>query len=118
MKKNQKAWKVIELLKTTTDFFASKHIENPRLNAEQLLSLVLEISRVQLYLQFERILTQNEISEYRELIRRRANNEPLQYILGYTEFMGLQFKVNPAVLIPRPETELLVEKIIELVNRT
>jgi len=116
MKNNQKTWKVIEILKTTTDFFTSKQIENPRLNAEQLLAAVLEITRVQLYVQFERMLTQNEISEYRELIRRRAGNEPLQYILGETEFMGLQFKVTPAALIPRPETELLIEKIIESVN--
>ena len=118
MKNNQKTWKVIEILKTTTDFFTSKQIENPRLNAEQLLASVLEITRVQLYVQFERMLTQNEITEYRELIRRRSNNEPLQYILGETEFMSLPFKVTPAALIPRPETELLIEKIIESVNNS
>jgi len=113
MKNNQKTWKVIEILKTTTDYFAAKQIENPRLNAEQLLAFVLNLSRVQLYVQFEKMLSQIEISEYRELIHRRTNNEPLQYILGETEFMGLQINVSPAVLIPRPETEFLVEHIIE-----
>jgi len=118
MRNNQKTWKVIEILKTTTDFFASKQIENPRLNAEQLLAYILNLTRIQLYIQFERMLTQNEISEYRDLIHRRTNNEPLQYILGETEFMGLQFKVTPAALIPRPETELLVEQIIETVKNS
>lgn len=116
MKINQKTWKVIEILKTTTDFFASKQIENPRLNAEQLLAHVLNLSRVQLYLQFEKVLNTNEISLYRNLIRRRTNQEPLQYILGETEFMGLNFKVSPATLIPRTETELLVEKTVDTIN--
>jgi release factor glutamine methyltransferase len=112
----QKSWKVIDILKTTTEYFTSKYIENPRLNAEQLLAHILKLDRVQLYIQFERMLSQQEVSEYRKLIRRRADEEPLQYITGKTEFMGLQFIVNPSVLIPRPETELLVEKIIETTN--
>ncbi|MCK5032066.1 MAG: peptide chain release factor N(5)-glutamine methyltransferase [Calditrichia bacterium] len=118
MKKNQKTWKVIDILKTTTDYFKDKQIENPRLNAEQLLAHVLDLSRVQLYVQFERPLSSTEVSLFRELIRRRAANEPLQYILGETEFMGLNFKVTPATLIPRPETELLVEHIIETVKNS
>lgn len=118
MKNNQKNWKVIEILKTTTDFFTSKQIENPRLNAEQLLAFVLKLTRVQLYVQFEKMLSQNEVAEYRELIRRRTDKEPLQYILGETEFMGLNFKVTSDVLIPRPETEFLVEHIIETVKNS
>ena len=118
MKKNQKTWKVIDILKTTTDYFKNKPIENPRLNAEQLLAHVLDLSRVQLYVQFERPLSSTEVSLFRELIRRRAAKEPLQYILGKTEFMGLNFKVTPAALIPRPETELLVEHIIEIVKNS
>lgn len=118
MKKNQQAWKVIDILKTTTDYFSEKDLENPRLNAEQLLAHVLGLTRVQLYVQFERPLSSDEISLFRELVRRRATYEPLQYILGETEFMGLNFKVSPAVLIPRPETELLVENIIETVKKS
>jgi len=76
MKNNQKTWKVIEILKTTTDYFAAKQIENPRLNAEQLLAFVLNLSRVQLYVQFEKMLSQIEISEYRELIHRRTIMNP------------------------------------------
>lgn len=116
MQDNQKSWKIIDILKSATDYFSKKKIENPRLNAEQLLAYVLNLSRVQLYVQFEKILSAAEISQYRALVRRRAGNEPLQYILGKTEFMGLTFKVSPAALIPRPETELLVENIIETVN--
>ncbi len=118
MKKKQNTWKVIDILKITTDYFKDKQIENPRLNAEQLLAHVLDLSRVQLYVQFERPLSSTEVSLFRELIRRRAANEPLQYILGETEFMGLNFKVTPATLIPRPETELLVEHIIETVKNS
>lgn len=114
---SHKTWTVVEIIKTTSDFFNKRHIENPRLNAEQLLSHVLNISRVDLYLQFERILTEKEIDLYRKLIQRRSSDEPLQYILGEAEFMGLKFKVSPAALIPRPETELLVEKVIETAKK-
>jgi release factor glutamine methyltransferase len=115
---NQKNWKVIDILKTTTDYFTEKNIENPRLNAEQLLAQVLNLTRVQLYVQFEKILSSNEISNFRELILRRVNNEPLQYILGETEFMGINFKITPAVLIPRPETEFLVEHTIQTIKNS
>ena len=116
MKNNNKSWKVIDILKTTTDYFNEKRIENPRLNAEQLLARVLDLSRVQLYVQFERLLSSNEITSYREFIQRRIAKEPLQYILGETEFLGLKFKVSPATLIPRPETEYLVEKIVNTIK--
>jgi len=118
MKSINKSWKVIEILKATTDYFNEKQIENPRLNAEQLLAHVLNLTRVQLYVQFERLLNSNEISLYRDFIQRRVSKEPLQYILGETEFMGLKFKVTPATLIPRPETEYLVEQIIETIKNS
>jgi release factor glutamine methyltransferase len=105
---------ILEIIKKTTIFFKHKSIENPRLNTERLLSSILKIDRVQLYLQYDRIMTKHETDLFREFVRRRAENEPLQYILGETEFMGLNFKVTPAVLIPRPETELLIEKILLL----
>ncbi len=107
-------WKVIDLLKTTADFFKQKNIENPRLNAEVLLSNVLKTDRVKLYVQFERPLTANELKLFRDVVSRRSNFEPLQYIVGSTEFMGIPFIVDPSVLIPRPETEILVEHILKM----
>lgn len=100
---------VLEIIKRTTDFFAGKGIESPRLNAELLIGHALERKRMQLYLEFERPLTEIELERVRPLVRRRAQHEPLQYILGETEFCGLKLKVDRRALIPRPETEQLVE---------
>ena len=93
-----------------------KNIDKPRLNAELLLCDVLKTERIQLYLDFEKPLAQSEITEFRSKIKRRINHEPLQYIIGTTEFYGLSFNVNPSVLIPRQETELLVEKTLEIIR--
>jgi release factor glutamine methyltransferase len=105
---------ILEIINKTTKFFKQKDIENPRLNAERLLAALLEIDRVQLYLQYDRLMSKKETELFRDFVRRRAEYEPLQYIIGETEFMGLNFKVTPAVLIPRPETEMLIEKILLL----
>jgi release factor glutamine methyltransferase len=105
---------ILEIINKTTLFFKQKNIEDPRLNTERLLSALLNIDRVQLYLQYDRLMTRNETELFRDFVRRRAENEPLQYIIGETEFMGLSFQVNPAVLIPRPETEILIERILTL----
>ena len=107
-----KRWRIIDLIQWTTQFFEKRHIENPRLNAERLLSGALGLDRVQLYLQFEKILTHAELDSFRTFVKRRISNEPLQYILGETEFMSLKFKVTPSVLIPRPDTETLVETVL------
>jgi release factor glutamine methyltransferase len=96
--------------------FEGKDINNPRLSAELLLADTLSIPRINLYLDFEKPLNEKELNSFREKVRRRLNHEPIQYILGYTEFYGLKFKVDQHVLIPRPETELLVDKVIELVT--
>jgi release factor glutamine methyltransferase len=114
MSTKQKFWKLIDLLNTTSDYFKAKNIENPRLNAELLLGHVLKMKRVNLYVEFERIISNTELSTYRELVSRRITHEPLQYIIGQTEFMGLPFNVNPSVLIPRPETEILCETVLAL----
>lgn len=100
---------VLEVLKKTTDFLARHGVENPRLNAELLMGHSLGLKRMQLYLQFERPLAEPELAKLRPLVKRRSEREPLQYIVGTTEFSGLTLKVDRRALIPRPETELLVE---------
>ncbi len=102
---------VLEIIKRTTEFFASKGIESARLNAELLIGHALGRKRMQLYMEFERPLAEAELEKIRPLVRRRAQREPLQYIIGETEFHGLKLKVDRRALIPRPETELLVELI-------
>ncbi|HDS74275.1 MAG TPA: peptide chain release factor N(5)-glutamine methyltransferase, partial [Firmicutes bacterium] len=103
---------VVDYLNLAVDFLAKRGIENPRLHAELLLGDVVGLKRIELYLQFDRPLTTTEIHRYRELLRRRSTGEPVQYILGHTEFYGRRFAVNPSVLIPRPETEVLVEQTL------
>lgn len=103
---------VLEIIKKTTDFLGGKGVDSPRLNAELLIGHALGLKRMQLYLEFERPLAESELEKIRPLVRRRSQHEPLQYILGETEFHGLRLKVDPRALIPRPETELLVELAI------
>jgi release factor glutamine methyltransferase len=102
---------VLDAIKKTTDFFSAKGLENPRLNAELIVGHALGLKRMQLYLQFERLLTEPELEKIRPLMRRRAAREPLQYIFGETEFFGLKLKTDRRALIPRPETERLVELV-------
>jgi release factor glutamine methyltransferase len=103
---------LLEIIKKTTDFLAAKGVESARLNAELLIGHALGMKRMALYLQFERLLGEPELEKIRPLVRRRSLREPLQYILGETEFHGLKLKVDRRALIPRPETELLVESVI------
>lgn len=102
---------VLEIIKRTTEFFAKRGVESPRLNAELLVGHALGLTRMQLYLQFERPLTEAQLETIRPLVKRRGNREPLQHIVGYTEFAGLRLKVDRRALIPRPETEYLVELV-------
>lgn len=104
---------ILEAVKLSEKYLYSKGIESPRTNAELLLADILHCKRLDLYLSFERPLAEDEISEYREYIKRRGKFEPLQYIIGSVEFYGYNLVVNKSVLIPRPETEILVEMIIE-----
>jgi release factor glutamine methyltransferase len=104
---------VLEVVKKTSEFFAGKGIESPRLNAELLVGHALGLPRMRLYLEFERPLGDAEVATIRELARRRGRREPLQHILGFTEFHGLRLATDRRALIPRPETELLVETVIE-----
>jgi len=105
---------VLESITLSTEYLKNKGIESPRINAELLLANILNCKRLSLYLLFDRPLAEEEVVKYRELLKRRSKFEPLQYIVGNVEFYGLEFNVNPSVLIPRPETELLVESIVDI----
>ena len=108
---------VLESIKLSTEFLTDKGIESPRINAELMLAKILNCKRLDLYLSFDRPLNESETNLYREFIRRRSKYEPLQYILGSVEFYGFEFKVDKSVLIPRPETEILVETVINSVDK-
>ncbi len=103
---------VLESIRLSTEYLQKKGIESPRINAEMLLAHILNCKRLDLYLSFDRPLTEEETAQYREFLKRRSENEPVQYIIGSVEFFGLPFEVNPSVLIPRQDTETLVEAII------
>ena len=109
-------WNVLSLLEWTSNHLAEKGFDEARLHVELLLAHVLRLKRLDLYLQFDRPLSPEELSQFRRLYERRLKHEPLQYILGETEFMGVRLEVASGVLIPRPETELLVERALEVVR--
>jgi release factor glutamine methyltransferase len=105
---------VLEVLKLATDHFQKHGSDSARLDAEVLLAHALALRRLDLYLKFDRQLTEPELSKYRDLVARRAKGEPVAYLVGHKEFMGLDFAVTPAVLVPNPDTELLVQRAVEL----
>lgn len=104
---------LLEIIQRTTEFFAKRGIESPRLNAELLIGHALGLKRMQLYLQFERPLAEAELARLRPLVKRRGDREPLQHIVGETDFAGLKLKVDGRALVPRPETEMLVALLTE-----
>ncbi|WP_457568126.1 peptide chain release factor N(5)-glutamine methyltransferase [Desulfurobacterium sp.] len=111
-------WTVMTLVKRASEILAERGVSSPRLDAELLMCHLMGWSnRVKIYTSYDRPLAPDEVESYRQLIKRRVAGEPVAYITGEKEFFGLKFAVAPGVLIPRPETELLVEKSIELLER-
>lgn len=112
----ERVWTVRDLIAWGQDYFRAKDVDSPRLTIDLLLCAVLGIKRLDLYMQHDRPLTRDELTQLRAYVTRRSQREPLQYILGQADFFGLQFDVSPAVLIPRPETEILVDRCIRWIR--
>jgi len=108
---NSEIWTIKRTLDWTKDYFQKHDIQGARFDAEILISHTLQIPRIKLYVDFERPLTKNELSTLKDLIKRRCNREPIAYILGQKDFYSETFTVNSDVLIPRPETELIIDEI-------
>jgi len=102
-------WTPLKLVAWTQEYFARKSVDAPRLTAELLLAHALRCDRVRLYLDFEKPIQEPELAAFRELVRRRADGEPTAYLTGRRDFFGRTFAVDPRVLVPRPETELVAE---------
>lgn len=109
-------WTILKVLKWTTSYFKSRSIESPRSSAEILLAHTLDINRIDLYLQYDQPLNSNELDIFKALIKRRAAREPVAYITGIKEFWSLELVVTKDVLIPRPDTECLVEASLSLLS--
>ncbi len=109
-------WEVLSLIQVTTRHFLEKQVDEARLQVEYMLADVLNLNRMDLYLNFDRPITLTELETFRTYCKRKLNGEPLQYILGNQDFMGLSFKTDARGLIPRPETELIIDEIVNMVS--
>jgi len=109
-------WRVIDIIQESEKWLAERGGPDSRLDTEYLLAEVLRLDRVGLYLAFDRPITESELVDFRALLKRRGKREPLQHVLGYTEFMGHRILTSSAALIPRPETEILVEQALVMLK--
>ncbi len=112
MSRQLEIWTVLRMIEFGSDYFATKRVDAPRLTIELMLAAVLDCNRFRLYLDFEQPLNDAELAQLRAMIKRRVAGEPLQYILGEAHFYRRPFIVRPGVLIPRPETEILVDELL------
>src|SRR5205807_9600884 len=108
---------VLDVIQRSSEYLARKGVESPRLQIESMLAHVLQMPRLNLYLNFNRVLAEGELDRLRGLVQRRAAREPLQHIVGSTSFCGLEISVTRDVLVPRPETELLAERAWEFLRQ-
>lgn len=115
---NTKVWTIRELLQWARGWFDERDVDSPRLTAELLLSHVLKVQRIRLYTDVDRPLEKTELAQFKELVQRRARGEPTQYLIGTQDFYGRTFKVDKRALIPRPETELVAERILRAFPKT
>jgi release factor glutamine methyltransferase len=111
-------WTIKRLLEWTIGYFTRKQVDPPRLSAESLLAHVLGVSRIKLYTSYEQLVSERHLAEFRELVRRAGEQEPIAYLAGKAPFFNLEFIVTRDVLIPRPDTETLVENVLQLARRT
>ena len=109
-------WTIQKLLNWVTQYLTDKGIDSPRLSAQLLISNVVGLKRIELYTQFDRSVPQEQLNHLRDLVKRAGQNEPVAYLVGRTEFYSLEITVTPDCMIPRPETELLVERAIEFLR--
>jgi release factor glutamine methyltransferase len=105
---------IVEVLKLSADYLQKHGSDSGRLDAELLLAHALNLRRLDLYLKFDRPLTATELSAYRRLVGQRGKGEPVAYLVGHKEFMGLDFEVTRDVLVPNPDTEVLVQRAVEI----
>ena len=112
----EEPWTILKLLRWTTDYFKKNRVAEPRASAEVLLAHLLSEDRLFLYLNYDRPMGAEELATFRTLVKRRLGGEPTQYITGIQEFWSLPFRVSPDVLIPRPETEVLLETVLEFLG--
>ncbi len=110
-------WTIQKLLNWTTEYLTQKGVDAPRLSAELLLSSVLGLKRIELYTQYNRIVEEEYLAKLREMVKRAGQHEPIAYLVGKTEFYSIELEVTPDCLIPRPETELLVQRAIEFLRQ-
>lgn len=116
MTQSSGAWTVRRLLEWTTGFLKTKGVDSPRLSGELLLAYVLSLPRIRLYMEYERPLEPSELDKFRDLVKRAGNHEPIAYLTGIAHFFNLELAVDKRVLIPRPDTETLVENVLQFVR--